>query len=89
MPKGATAGLGQSLVSQARVLSAILFHLILCVSHMLINTHLIFKPTFPVKAYKFVRLVDRGKYRNTFQTDLSSLGKLPWLRSPRLMCQKY
>ena len=35
----------------------------------LLITYTPFKPTSPVKAYKFYGLVHRGKYRNTFQTD--------------------
>ena len=34
--------------------------------------------TSPVKVFEFYGLVDQGKYRNTFQTDLSYPGKLPW-----------
>ena len=48
--------------------------------------------TSPVKVFEFYGLVDRGKYRNTFQTDLSYPGKLPWWRIPRIsrsMCRKY
>ena len=35
-----------------------------------------FKPTSPVKVFEFYGLVDQGKYRNTFQTDLSSPGEV-------------
>ena len=48
--------------------------------------------TSPVKVFEFYGLVDQGKYRNTFQTDLSYPGKLPWWRIPRIsrsMCRKY
>ena len=38
--------------------------------------------TSPVKVFEFYGLVDQGKYRNTFQTDLSVPGEVAMVTNP-------
>ena len=42
-----------------------------------------------MKAYKFYGLIDRGKYRNTFQTDLSFPREVAMVTNPTFNAPKY